>query len=207
MKLPFSIKTISNFAEFRIKEKGSLFIGMCFPVNNESEAAEELSKIKKKYYDATHNCFAYKLTDGTIKYSDDGEPNGTAGIRILNAINHFDLNNILVIVTRYFGGTKLGVGLLGKTYYDAAYECLQNSQILEKILYNKLIISYNYDSFSIVHRCISKYNAVIEKNLFDEMPRIESLVPVEIKDKFINELTSYIHNQIKIQETDFFIYL
>ncbi|MDH7605558.1 MAG: YigZ family protein [Melioribacter sp.] len=207
MKLPFSIKTISNFTEFRIKEKDSLFIGMSFPVSNELDATKELTKIKKKYYDATHNCYAYKLTDGTIKHSDDGEPNGTAGIRILHAINHFDLNNILVIVTRYFGGTKLGVGLLGKTYYEAAYQCLQNSQILTKILYNKLIISYNYDSLSIVHRCISKYKAVIEKNLFDEIPRIEALVPVEIKDKFINELISYIHNQIKIKEIDFFTYL
>ncbi len=207
MKAPFSIKTISNFTEFRIKEKGSLFIAMSFPINNESEAEEELSKIKKKYYDATHNCFAYKLTDGTIKYSDDGEPSGTAGIRILNAINHFDLNNILIIVTRYFGGTKLGVGLLGKTYYDAAYQCLLNSKILTKTLYNKLIISYNYDSSNIIHKCISKYNAIIEKNLFDEIPRIESLVAIEIKDKFINELKSHIHNKIEIKETDFFTYL
>lgn len=206
MKLPFSIKTIAGFTEFRIKEKGSLFIGMSFPVNNEVEASEELSKIKKKYYDATHNCFAYKLADGSIKYSDDGEPNGTAGIRILNAINHFDLNNILVIVTRYFGGTKLGIGLLGKTYYDTAYHCLLNSKIETKTLYNKIIISYQYDSSNIVHRCISQYNAIIEKNFFDETPQIECLIPAETNDKFINELISNVHRQIKINETDYFTY-
>jgi len=207
MKLPYSIKTVDGFTEFRIKEKSSLFIGMSFPVNNEAETLEELFRIKKKYYDATHNCYAYKLADGTIKYSDDGEPNGTAGIRILNAINHFELNNILVIVTRYFGGIKLGVGPLGKTYYDTAFQCLNHSKILIKKLYNQIIISYPYDAANIVHRSISKYNAVIEKNLFNEIPQIECLIPEDAKEKFINEINSNIHSQIRIHKTDFFTYL
>ncbi|MDZ7765436.1 MAG: YigZ family protein [Melioribacteraceae bacterium] len=97
-----------------------MFIGYAAPCKNDEEAEQILEGKKKQYYDATHNCYAYKILPESIKYLDDGEPSGTAGIRILNAIQHFDLTNLIVISTRYFGGTKLGVGPLGKAYYNSA---------------------------------------------------------------------------------------
>ncbi|MBI2419374.1 MAG: YigZ family protein [Ignavibacteriales bacterium] len=115
-----SFFTISEKAEFRIKEKGSLFIGIAFPVHNVQECDEILAQHRKEFYDATHVCYAYRVINGPVKYSDDGEPTGTAGVRLLNAIEHYNYFNILVLSIRYFGGTKLGVGPLGKAYYDSA---------------------------------------------------------------------------------------
>ncbi|MBI5727800.1 MAG: YigZ family protein, partial [Ignavibacteriales bacterium] len=112
-----SFFTISEKAEFRLKEKGSLFTGIAFPVRNVQECDEILAQHRKDFYDATHVCYAYRIINGPVKYSDDGEPAGTAGVRLLNAIEHFNYYNILVLSIRYFGGTKLGVGPLGKAYY------------------------------------------------------------------------------------------
>ena len=91
------IKTIKEENYNKIKEKGSQFMGFVYQVVSVEEAEEKLKNIKKRFYDANHHCYAYKLASNTEKYSDDGEPNGTAGLRILNAINHFSLNNNLVI--------------------------------------------------------------------------------------------------------------
>ena len=94
------IKSITKFTETKFKEKGSQFIGQAYPVQKEEEAQELLESIRKKYYDATHHCYCYNIFESVNKYSDDGEPSGTAGIRILNAINHFELTNILVVSIR-----------------------------------------------------------------------------------------------------------
>ncbi|MFI5238058.1 MAG: YigZ family protein, partial [Ignavibacteriales bacterium] len=102
MNLPEKIRTIDNFKELTFKEKKSAFIAQVYSVNSVKAADEFLSETKKKYYDASHHCFAYKLIDATIRYSDSGEPSGTAGVRILSAIDHFNLSNQLVVVTRYY---------------------------------------------------------------------------------------------------------
>lgn len=126
------IQTIEQQHETKFKEKGSLFIGQVYPVNSVEEAEEFLTSVRKKFYDATHHCYAYRIMENDSKYSDDGEPNGTAGIRIANAINHFELTNLLVISIRYYGGTKLGVGPLGKAYYQSAYDTLSEMEIVTK---------------------------------------------------------------------------
>jgi putative IMPACT (imprinted ancient) family translation regulator len=104
---PSEIRTIRTGDEVKFKEKGSLFISQPFSIENEQSATEILREIKKKYFDASHHCYAWRLSDGNFKSSDDGEPSGTAGLRIMNAIDHYDLTNLIVIVTRWFGGTKL----------------------------------------------------------------------------------------------------
>lgn len=132
MNYPEKILTVDNFAEVTYKEKSSVFIGQVCHCEIENEAANILKSIKKKYYDATHHCYAYKLITEQFKYSDDGEPNGTAGIRILNAIEHFNLINVIVVITRYYGGTKLGVGPLGKAYYTSAHDVLEEAKKVGK---------------------------------------------------------------------------
>ena len=111
------IKTIKKSAEVKFKEKGSLFLSKSYNITNVENVEDILNNLKKEFFDATHRCFAYRLnsvsTANNFRYSDDGEPSGTAGIRILNAIDHFELQNCLIAVIRYFGGTKLGVGPLG----------------------------------------------------------------------------------------------
>ena len=163
IKYPEQIKTIEKFSQKNYKEKGSEFIGRVYHVEQEKEIVETLNKLKKKYYNATHHCYAYKLLNGKIKYSDDGEPGGSAGIRILKAIEHFDLVNQLVVVTRYFGGTKLGVGPLGKAYYTSAYDVLERSEIVVKTLYYTIYITsyirnYAIDSVFIIYHILIHCN-------------------------------------------------
>ncbi|MBS3946608.1 MAG: YigZ family protein [Melioribacter sp.] len=200
-ELPFHITTIIEKAEFQFKEKGSLFISQVFHVDSEETATNILKEIRKIYFDATHNCYAYKLSNGASKYSDDGEPNGTAGIRILNAINHENLFNLLVIVTRYFGGTKLGVGPLGKAYYDSAIEVLKISKKISQQLYLHATIQFDFEFSNLVHRMISKYSIKIVKTEFSELTIIECLIPDSEREKFVNELTINSLSKIKIEVT------
>ena len=161
MNIPHQIKTIDAFKESIFTKKKSTFIAQVYSVCSEDEIKEYLSSSKKKYYDASHHCFAYKFSDGSNRYSDAGEPSGTAGVRILNAIEHFELNNQLVIVTRFFGGIKLGVGPLGKAYYFAAHQVLNESRIITKQLFQKVNISSEFDQINITHRILSTFKSII----------------------------------------------
>ena len=192
------ILTIAGFTEKKLKEKGSQFIAQCFPVSNENEAAKLLSEIRKKYYDATHHCYAYRLFDGTFKYSDDGEPSRTAGIRILNAIDHFSLTNILVVVIRYFGGTKLGVGPLGKAYYNSALEGLEKAKIIEKYFYNKVYVSVDFSQISSIHHVINNFNVKILNTEYGEKVTFEILVLLNDVDNFQDKLIDELKGNVQI---------
>jgi len=203
-----TIQTIIDKSEFQFKEKGSLFIGYVFPIQNLDEAELILSEIRKKHYDATHNCYAYKFIDKeSFKYSDDGEPNGTAGIRILNAINHFNLSNVLVISTRYFGGTKLGVGPLGKAYYNSAFGAIENANIVSKTNYSKILIDFGFDFISDVHHFITTYKVQNINNLFDQTPQIECLIKPVFIEKLNDNLSAVSNGKIKISKLKENIYL
>lgn len=184
--LPYQIKTIAAESEFKFKEKGSMFIGLSSSIISEEDGIIFLNSVKKKFYDATHHCFSYKLADGLFKYSDDGEPNGTAGKRIHNAQNHFELTNIITIVVRYFGGVKLGVGPLGKAYYEAAIQNLEASLKIQKELYQKIELEYNFEQTKFVHHLVSKFELVVNKSLFESSP----VMYCSIKASRINEITS-----------------
>ena len=128
-------KTIKENAEAVVVEKKSKFIANTFYVESDEEAEDVLTKIKKKYYDARHHCFAYRIKKGEgiiAKQSDDGEPQGTAGSPMLNILEKTNLVNVLVIVTRYFGGTLLGTGGLVKAYTESTKMALENSKEIEK---------------------------------------------------------------------------
>lgn len=202
MPLPLKIFTILSVNESKIKEKGSEFIAHAFPVETIEEATSTLNNIKKKYYDATHNCFAYKLADGSAKYSDGGEPSGTAGIRIMNAVNHFNLTNIIVIVTRYFGGTKLGVGPLGKAYYDSAYECLKQIKPAEKNLMERMSVKFEFEYANLVHRLLARYGCKIEGTKFENDSEIHFVIESSKKELFIKDLHSQSLNHIDAKATN-----
>jgi len=199
MDYPNKIITITKSFEFKFKEKGSLFIGQAFPINSTEESEKILGSIRKKYYDATHNCYAYKLLINDTKYSDDGEPNGTAGLRILNAINHFELINVLVIVTRYFGGTKLGVGPLGKAYYNSALGVLKEAELIKKENYSRIQIQFNYNLISHVHHFLNQFKAINIQNIFKEIPQIECLVKPEFVNTLTSELNTVSKGEIKLK--------
>jgi uncharacterized YigZ family protein len=192
-------RSIVNFNESTLKEKSSVFIAQAYPVENEGEAQATLEKIKKKYYDATHHCYAYKLLGDQIKYSDSGEPSGTAGIRILNAINHFNLSKILVVVIRYFGGTKLGVGPLGKAYYNSVLQTLERSHIVEKIGYKKIIIDADLKQINNVFHLLEEFKGKINNSEYSDYVKFECLVPLEKIEQFISNLKELSKGEIKIK--------
>ena len=207
MEYPKQINTIEKFNQKSYKEKGSEFIGRVYHVEQENEIVETLNKLKKKYYDATHHCYAYKLLNGKFKYSDDGEPGGSAGIRILKAIEHFDLVNQLVVVTRYFGGTKLGVGPLGKAYYSAAYDVLEQSKIVVKTLYYTVYITSTFNNISHLHRIISQYNSKIENSIYRENVKLKCFVQPSKLDIITAELNEVSRGEIIITKTEESTYL
>lgn len=148
-----NLRTIKENLEIQIIEKRSKFIASIFYVTSEEEIKSILSKIKAKYYDAKHHCFAYRLVQEKNlleRYSDDGEPNGTAGTPILNVISKNDLVNVLIVVTRYFGGILLGTGGLTRTYSDASKRVVEDSKVilLDKGYRMQILLEYGeFDSF------------------------------------------------------------
>lgn len=119
-----SYRTVSNASETEYVINRSRFIGRCFPVTDESEALSILERIRKQHWDATHNCFAYRLKSGAARYSDDGEPQGTAGLPMMEVLKKRDLYDLLVISTRYFGGILLGAGGLVRAYTRSASDAV-----------------------------------------------------------------------------------
>lgn len=136
-------KSIEKEAEAEIVEKKSRFISQIFAVNSKEEAEQVLANVKKKYYDAKHNCYAY-IVDNIEKCSDDGEPSGTAGAPMLDLLKNNGLNNIIVVVTRYFGGTLLGTGGLVRAYTESAKKALENAKMIEKEYGIRYLLEISY---------------------------------------------------------------
>ena len=201
------ITTITKFYETKFKEKGSVFIGQAFPVENDKDVNTILDEIKKKYYDATHHCYAFKLIDNSFKYSDDGEPNGTAGIRILNAIEHFDLVSVLIVVIRYYGGTKLGVGPLGKAYYNSAFQTLEISNFRTKIPYFKVEITADFSQISHVHRILSNHDSKIEDSIYTNLVNFKCLIKPKDLESVSIQLQEISKGEIKVKDLNNIIYL
>ncbi|MCD8089645.1 MAG: YigZ family protein [Clostridiales bacterium] len=139
-------KTVKNAGSDEIVVKKSRFIANVFPVSSEEEAAERVLEIKKKYHDARHSCYAYRIgkKGEWVKYSDDGEPQGTAGIPILDILKGEDITDVLVVVTRYFGGILLGTGGLVRAYSGAAKAGLAAAGTVEMTLCRRAEISADY---------------------------------------------------------------
>jgi len=199
MKVPTEIKIINNSYKSELKIKSSRFIGLAFPVENEDVTVSILEKIRKEYYDASHHCYAYKLLD-LNKYSDAGEPSGTAGIRILNAIEHFNLVNTLVLVVRYFGGTKLGVGGLGKAYFDSAFQTLNKAEIIIKNLYQKILIKTDFQlTQKVYHLFNNSENKILNVN-YSDFANFECLVKQEDITQTIIKLNDLTNGNVEITQ-------
>ena len=182
--------TIAKSEETEIKIKASKFISTAFPVIDKSDAVQKLNEIKSKYFDATHNCFAYQIwKDNISKASDDGEPSGTAGRPILSVIKQYEINDIIVIITRYFGGTKLGTGGLIRAYSEATETLLQ---VCEKKIINitkAVKINCRYEEISLVKRIINEF-AVSFKEEYTDAIEIIANIPLSKTDFFINTIIS-----------------
>lgn len=152
-----SYRTIKKpSSETLYKEKGSKFFGYAFPVKNEEEIREQLDRLKKEYYNARHWCYAWVLGKRYERYraNDDGEPSNSAGAPIHGQIQAFDLTNVLVVVVRYFGGTKLGVGGLIQAYRTSARMALEASDIVTRRIKDEYIIRFPYSEINTVMRVV-----------------------------------------------------
>jgi len=144
-------------------EKRSRFIGQIWPVETEAEALEHIAAVKKEHYDARHNCFAYIIREGgTVRYGDDGEPQGTAGQPILAVLNGAEVQNVCCTVTRYFGGVLLGTGGLARAYTAAAKAALENAGISQMAKWQSVSVRCAYHQFDRVKRLLSEQEAVTE---------------------------------------------
>jgi uncharacterized YigZ family protein len=151
------------------KEKGSKFIAETFTVMSEDEAKAAVASVKKKYFDARHHCFAYMIGPDkkTFRSSDDGEPSGTAGKPILNQILSKDVTNVCVVVTRYFGGIKLGTSGLINAYKTAARDALENAQVAEKTINEIYSLEFEYPLMNEVMRVMKEENLEQQNSRFE----------------------------------------
>ena len=164
-------KTIKNNETAEIEEKRSRFIASIFYVETVEEAEEAIKQTKKKYYDAKHNCFAYIINEKENilkRFSDDGEPSGTAGSPILNVLERNNLRNVLIVVTRYFGGILLGTGGLVRAYKEAATKSIEKSEITEQELGYEIELEIQYQAFEKFKYYCNKNNINIKNIEYKE---------------------------------------
>jgi len=162
-------QTISSKSEGLYKEKGSKFIALAFPVSSEEEAKDILASLRKEYHDARHHCYSYVIgfKGEHWRANDDGEPSGTAGRPIYGQIQSFNLTNVLIVVIRYFGGTKLGVSGLINAYKTSAADALQQSKIVVKTINDIYRISFGYLAMNDIMKLVKEENLNIMEQNFD----------------------------------------
>ncbi len=162
--------TIQNNSTSYFVDKRSKFYGFAYNVETEEEINEILSQVKKEHYKATHHCYAYRLGVNNLeryRINDDGEPSSTAGRPIYGQILSNNLTNILIIVVRYYGGTKLGVPGLINAYKTSASMAIENNKIIKKIIYNSIFFSYNYENINLAMKFIKDENLEIINQIYD----------------------------------------
>lgn len=169
-----------------IVEKKSRFIANVFPVKKEEEALEFLEKIRKEHWNATHNCFAYTVGEKhqIQRCSDDGEPSGTAGRPILDVLLGEEIHNVIVVVTRYFGGTLLGTGGLVRAYSKATQEGLKESTIIEKFTGKEISIITDYNGIGKIQYTIGQMELTVEDIQYTDIVALLILVPSEQAEVF-----------------------
>ena len=174
-----------------IVEKKSRFIADVLPVTSEEEAQAFIADIKKKYWDARHHCFAYVIGDRheLARFSDDGEPGGTAGKPMLDVLLGEDIHNVAVVVTRYFGGTLLGTGGLVRAYSGAAKAGLANAQIISRIQGTKLLIDTEYGDLGKIQYILGERKITILDSVYTDKVQLVCVIPVDELVKVQEEIT------------------
>lgn len=194
-------KTISSASEEVLyKEKNSKFFGYAFPVSNEEEIKEYLDRLRKEHFSARHWCYAYQIGTEKIQYraNDDGEPNNSAGMPIYGQIQSFEVTNVMVVVVRYFGGVKLGVGGLISAYKTAAQMALENSEIVEQTINKFFTISFEYVHLNKVMRIIKEKNLQIVSQKME----MDCEIQISIRKKNVQNLLDTFENLYEIKLTE-----
>lgn len=202
-----SYKTVEKNASCEITEKKSRFIGYISPAKSEEEAVEFISTISKKHWDATHNVYAYKINNNNIsRCSDDGEPAKTAGAPVLDVIEKEGLTDVVIVVTRYFGGTLLGTGGLVKAYSKSAKEAILASDVVVKQSSVKFVISIPYNLLGKYENEFRNFDVLILEKEFSENVDILGIIKSADFDKINKKLSEISNGQYLLCETEKLFY-
>ncbi len=195
-KMTYKTVYAENRAE--LIEKKSRFIASVKPVSTEEDALSFINARKAEFRDATHNVYAYIISENNIcRYSDDGEPGGTAGVPTLEVLNKEHLTDVVVVVTRYFGGTLLGAGGLVRAYGKAAKLGIDCAKITEKIYCHKLFISMSYDWLGKIRYIIENGDYILEDIAYSDSVTVTAFVKYDLLDTFLKEIENATNAQVK----------
>lgn len=190
----------SKFGEDEFVEKKSRFIGRIWPVETEAEALYHIQEMKKRHYDATHNCWAYIIKDGPTRFSDDGEPGGTAGMPMVQVLQREELFNVVCVVTRYFGGILLGAGGLVRAYTKGAKIAVDAAGKSMKRVWTALYVPCPYSYYERVKLETAAFGGILRNTQFGAEVELEILVPEAQTQPFLNRLTDLTCGSVEGQE-------
>lgn len=193
-------KTIGAHGQTEIVIQKSRFICQAQRVETEEEAVQFLTSIRKRYWDATHNCYAYVITEHIQKSSDDGEPAGTAGRPILEVIHNKELTHTAVVITRYYGGIKLGTGGLVRAYSQGALAAIETADIVERSLYQQLMLIFDYSFLGRIEHKLHQTPLILDTPTYSEKITWSIWVPVNSADFYKQAFLNWTAGQGLIYE-------
>ncbi len=194
--MQYEFKTIqSPVRDILLKEKGSKFISFAFPVNSDEELKSALENLRAEHPKATHHCYAFRMGMNGENYraNDDGEPSGSAGLPIYNQLLANELTNILVVVVRYYGGTKLGVSGLVKAYKESAKLVLESAEFIIRELETEVTISFPFDRQNLIFTLLNKFDTKILNFETSEQCLITASVKCSQKEVLTSQLSEMQH--------------
>ena len=201
IKITTEYITVKDEGRAEIVEKRSRFIANVLPVSSEEEALEYLNKLKQKYWDARHNVYAYIIRENNImRYSDDGEPSGTAGVPVLEILKKEELTDVIVVVTRYFGGILLGTGGLVHAYSKAAKEGIEAAQIQKMVLCRQIILKCDYNMLGKLQYEVNEFSEAFCGNIsYEDSVSFEVFVAEDKEEAFINKIIDKTNATVEIE--------
>ena len=191
----------TGYGEDEFVEKKSRFIGRVWPVETEEEALAKIAEMKKQHYDATHNCWAYVLKSGAMRFSDDGEPGGTAGNPMMQVLQKENLFNVVCVVTRYFGGILLGAGGLVRAYTKGAKIAVDAAGKSMKRVWTVLYVPCPYNFYERVKLLVAECEGIIRQTDFGAEVELELLFPEAQVTAFLDKLTDMTAGTVEGMET------
>lgn len=192
----------TGYGEDEFIEKKSRFIGRAWLVETEEEALAKIQEMKKQHYDATHNCWAYIIKDGAVRFSDDGEPGGTAGMPILQVLQREGLNNVVCVVTRYFGGILLGAGGLVRAYTRGAKIAVDAAGKSMKRVWSVLYLPCPYTFYERVKLEVEAFGGILQNTEFGAEVELEILLPEAQAQPFLDRITDMTSGTVEGMETE-----
>ncbi len=199
--------TIEEKVEAEIEEKKSRFIANIFRIQSEEDALEKLKEIKKTHRDAKHHVFAYRIANDKERFSDDGEPSGTAGVPILDILRGENLENILVVVTRYFGGILLGTGGLVRAYSEATKEALKKVSKVQMKLCTEYEVQMEYRYLDILNHYLKSKNIKVKKVDYNEIISMNIIIEKSLEEEVLKEISDVLDRNanLKVVDTYYFV--